>query len=270
MSKLQFTPIEPFIGAFVSGLDLSKSIDEGVSGDIIKGWRRYKVLVFRHQNITREQHLAFGRNFGVPECHPAFGERDLPEIIAIHEKPGKEVGEWHTDVTYQPAPPKAAILHSWVVPPLGGDTIFINTSIAYERLSPEMKKRINHLQAEHAPGFERLITDPERLAKLNADNPPVLHPVVAVHPDTGEKILYVNEYFTTRIVGLEKRDSDDLLLSLFDHIKRPEYQLRVDWEPNMVVMWDELVTQHYAVADYSEPRHLDRVTLSGSRPVAAF
>lgn len=267
MSNLRIRQIQPFIGAEIEGVDLRDSMDASMVQSLRDAWLKYKVLIFRNQSITRQQHLAFGSLFGTPECHPAFGESDQPEIIAIREKPGKQIGEWHTDVTYKLMPPSAAILRSHALPSIGGDTIFTNTAIAYERLDASIKRQIANLQAEHAPGFERLFSDAGRLRELNTANPPSTHPVVTVHPDTGECALFVNEYFTTRLIDLLPEVSEQLLAVLYEQIKRPEYQMRINWQPNTVVIWDERVTQHYAVADYSEPRHLDRVTLSGERPI---
>ena len=262
-------PIQPHIGAEVVGIDLRTPLSKEMAGELRAAWLKHKVLVFRNQDITRGQNLALGRAFGTPERHPAFGEPDYPEVIAIKPRPGKTVGEWHTDVTYSPAPPSGAMLHAIELPGIGGDTIFANTAIAYERLDEATKARIADLTAEHAPGFERNfdpVKDAEQIRKLSLANPPRQHPVVTVHPETGERVLFVNEYFTTRIIGLSKQESDALLDLLFTQIKRPEYQLRVRWEKHMIVFWDERATQHYAIADYTEMRHLDRVTLSGTPP----
>ena len=267
--QIRFSPVQPYVGAEVVGVDLSQPQTADAIAQLRAGWLKYKVLIFRDQNITRGQQLQFGKAFGVPERHPAFGEQDIPEVLAIREQPGKTMGEWHTDVTYVEAPPSGALLHAIELPKIGGDTIFVNTAAAYEKLDDDTKRRIASLQAEHAPGFERnfnIIKDAERVRALTQANPPHQHPVVTVHPETGEKVLFVNEYFTTRIVGLEEAESERLLAHLFTHIKRPEYQLRVQWELHTVVFWDERATQHYAVMDYSEPRRLDRVTLSGTRP----
>jgi len=265
----EFVPLQPFIGAEVKGVDLRHPVSNDTAAALRQGWLKYKVLMFRNQDLTREQKLAAGRLFGTPERHPAFGEKDFPEIIGIREKPGKKMGEWHTDVTYTAAPPSGAMLHAIHLPSVGGDTIFTNAAMAYARLDDDTKRRIANLKAEHAPGFERnfdMTKDAERVRTLSQANPPRQHPVVTVHPETGERILFVNEYFTTRIVGLDKGESDKLLARLFTEIKRPEYQVRVDWEEKMLIFWDERATQHYAIADYSEPRHLDRVTLSGTPP----
>src|SRR5690606_34504059 len=157
--------------------------------------------------LDSAQFLAFGKAFGQPEVHPAFADNPIPEILEIKAKPGARIGHWtslplgywHTDVSYRPTPPAGAMLRDRLLPEDGGDTAFTNTAAAYERLDPETKALIAGLSAEHAPGFERYVEDRERLDRLNKDNPPMIHPLVIVHPETGEDILFVNEYFTTRI-----------------------------------------------------------------------
>ena len=151
------------------------------------------------------------------------------------------------------------------MPAVGGDTLFADTAAAYRGLPDAVKDRIENLDAEHdiVRSFGGRVTD-ERREQLGRDFPPVRHPVVRRHPETGEKILYVNYTFTSRIFDIEPEESDQLLRLLYDRIKVPEYQLRFNWTPNALVIWDNRSTQHYAVGDYfPADRVLERVTVSG-------
>lgn len=274
MAQISFRPLSPTFGAEARNVDLSAPLTEDLKRQLRDGWHKYKVLVFRDQPIGRREHLELGRVFGVPEVHPAYRNAEFPEILEIKANAGEthahwksyKLGWWHTDVSFQPKPPSAAILRAVQLPPAGGDTGFLDAAAAYARLDDEMKDRINGLFAEHSPGFERQVSDPDKVKELDAANPPSIHPVVTVHPDTGERILFVNEYFTTRIVGVDELESERLLNFLLRHIQKPEFQLRVQWQPNSLVLWDERATQHYAIKDYSEARHLERVTLAGTAP----
>jgi taurine dioxygenase len=237
----------------------------------------YKVLFFRDQDITREQHVAFGRQFGDLTIHPVLHSQDSGLIIQpISAERFREYrksaggkkdysAEWHSDETFRKAPPLASILRAIEVPELGGDTVFANTAAAYEGLSDEVKERIDGLRARHQfLRRDRTYLSPERRAEIERDNPPVEHPVVRVHPDTGARVLFVNPTFTTHIVGLDKEESDRLLAHLFYEISRPEYHVRFKWRNGSIAFWDNRATQHYAVWDYGEARReLERVTIKG-------
>jgi taurine dioxygenase len=168
-------------------------------------------------------------------------------------------------VTFRQRPSIASILRARHLPPLGGDTMWADTVAVYAGLPQPVKDRIAGLEAEHdiVRSFGGRVTE-EKRAQLSRDFPSVRHPVVRSHPETGEKILYVNYTFTSRIVGLPEEESDSLLKLLFDRIKVPEYQVRFRWTPNAIGIWDNRSTQHYAVGDYwPEYRALERVTVSG-------
>ena len=160
------------------------------------------------------------------------------------------------------------ILRMRVMPPLGGDTLFADTAAIWRDLPDRIKDRIDGLQAEHdiLQSFGGRVSD-EKREELRRTTPPVTHPVVRTHPETGEKALYVNRTFTTRILGMDERESLDLIRSLANRVKQPEYQVRFRWSPNAIVFWDNRPTQHYAVLDYwPHARVVERVTVVGDRP----
>lgn len=271
------SPSTPTLGAEIQGIDLDRPLDEPVAEIVREAWLRYKVIFFRDQDISHESHIRLGRLFGALEGHPVIPHAPgHPEVLLIRgvegvtltaEKvePFKAFNKWHTDVTFRRNPSIASILRARTIPPIGGDTIWADAAAAYRGLPPAIKDRIAGLDAEHdiVRSFGGRVSD-ERRAQLARDFPPVTHPVVRTHPETGEKILYVNHTFTTRILGVAEEESRDLLALLFDRIKVPEYQVRFRWSPNAIGIWDNRSTQHYAVGDYwPADRLLERVTVSG-------
>jgi taurine dioxygenase len=181
---------------------------------------------------------------------------------------------WHTDVTYIATPPKASLLYAEIIPESGGDTLWLNTYLAYEALSEPIKRLASELYAVHdfAKAFR-----PERFAQYGiaeraqqayAENPPVTHPVVRTNVATGRKGLFVNQNFTSHIAGVSERESKAILTLLFDHLAQPEFAVRWRWTPGAVAFWDNRFTQHYALADYfPQHRRMRRATILGDRPV---
>jgi taurine dioxygenase len=274
---VSLSPATPTIGAEISGLDLDRPLTSAEWDFLRAAWLAYKVVFFRDQDISHESHVRLGEYFGELEGHPVIPHVDgYPEILRIEGVEGVQLtaetlapfqayNKWHTDVTFRQRPSIASILRARVLPPLGGDTMWADTAAAYAGLPQAVKDRIEGLEAEHdiVRSFGGRVSD-EKRAQLARDFPPVRHPVVRTHPETGEKILYVNYTFTSRIVGLPEEESDSLLRLLFDRIKVPEYQVRFRWSANAIGIWDNRSTQHYAVGDYW-PAHrvLERVTVSG-------
>ncbi len=270
-------PATPTIGAEIGGLNLDRPLSSE-EGDLLRAaWLRFKVLFFRDQDISHESHVRLGRLFGELEGHPVIPSVEgYPEILRIEGVEGVQLSaetlapfqaynKWHTDVTFRERPSIASILRARHLPPLGGDTMWADAAAAYVGLPQAVKDRIDGLDAEHdiVRSFGGRVSE-EKRAQLARDFPPVRHPVVRIHPETGQKILYVNFTFTTRILGLPEDESDSLLRLLFDRIKVPEYQVRFRWTPNAIGIWDNRSTQHYAVGDYwPEYRALERVTVSG-------
>jgi alpha-ketoglutarate-dependent taurine dioxygenase len=280
------TRLQPRIGAEIRGVDLRQPLAEPLRDLIYALLVRYRVIFFRNQDITQEQHLALGRAFGELEVHPlqvgdAVLKSRYAEIIPVRQEASKLGGpedltanRWHTDMTQRPEPPLAAILRGVKVPTLGGDTLWACAVAAYEGLNAKIKERIENLVAEHdlMPNLNAFFKgDEEKRAKIASASPPQLHPVVRIHPDTAERILFVNSAITTRIVGLEPTESAELLQQLFAQFTRPEYQVRFKWEPNSIAFWDERSTQHYAAQGFEgvDERHMERVTIIGQRPIGA-
>jgi taurine dioxygenase len=270
----EITPLQPSLGAEIGGLDLRKSLDPDTRAALTAALLRYRVLFFRDQDLTREEHIAFGAAFGDLEVHPVFSHPDHPEILPLisEEFRGKyrqsTDSNWHADTTFRETPSAASILRARISPPLGGDTVFANAVAAYDALPEEVKARIDGLTAIHDPSVFLQFLDTEEKRRAILDQyPEVEHPVVRIHPETGEKVLYVNSVFTRRIVGLDPEEGRALLALLLDQVKRPEFQVRWSWRPNSIAFWDNRATQHYAVPDYAEQRHMERVTIVGDRPV---
>lgn len=274
---LTFIPAGPVLGAEVVGLDLREELSPGAVAAIRGGLNRYKVLFFRDQDISHDDHIRFGRYFGELEGHPVTATvPGHPEILHIEAADGLKLREdilpivrpankWHTDVTFREKPSFAGILRARTLPPQGGDTIFADTAAVYADLPADVKDKIARLRAEHdiLQSFGYRVTE-EKRRELAAQYPPRSHPVVRTHPETGEKHLFVNHVFTTRILGLDEEEGRDLLAYLVDRVKAPEYQVRFRWSPNAIVFWDNRSTQHYAVLDYwPEYRAVERVTVAG-------
>ncbi|QPA32287.1 TauD/TfdA dioxygenase family protein [Thermaerobacillus caldiproteolyticus] len=265
-------PLSPIIGAEIIGVDLREPITPELQAELNRALLEWKVLFFRNQKITSEQQRAFARLWGELEVHPFFPieEGQSKEIVRFsrdHKQGGYE-NIWHADVTFRANPAKAAVLRLIEVPPIGGDTLWADMGAAYDNLPDEIKERIDNLTAIHdfTPSFSHLMT-PEELAIKQKEFPPVEHPVVRTHPETGRKTLFVNPSFTTRIVGLEPEESEQLLQYLFRQAHIPEYQVRFHWEKDTVAFWDNRATQHYAVSDYyPHPRKAERVAIVGDRP----
>lgn len=274
MTTATIIPLTPTIGAEVHGVDTGTvSRTTGLADQLTKALIDHHVLVFRNQNIDREQHKAFGRIFGELHVHPSKRGPDAkgdPEIFTVKSDANtakNNGGRWHADVTCDDIPPAASVLYLKEAPDNGGDTLFTNMHTAFESLSSPMQEMLRGLTAFH-DGLQDLRWygyEP----KPGFEYPTTTHPVVVPHPDTGRPTLFVNEAFTSHIVELSTRESDALLAMLFAHIAQsPLHQVRVKWEPGTMVMWDNRATQHYAVFDYfPQVRRGERVTVAGrARP----
>ena len=262
--------LTPPIGAEVTGIDLRGPLSEIEFEAINSALLDNLVIFFRDQMLTPAEHKAFGCRFGKLHIHPApLGILDGdPEVIIVeaNENSRRIAGEtWHSDVSCDGAPPMASILHLKEVPPVGGDTLFASMYAAYEGLSPSMQRFLGGLTAIHdgARNYEGRATAPERTAEY----PRAEHPVVRTHPVTRRQALFVNRMFTTRIVQLERLESDALLELLYRHIENPEFQCRFRWQPDSVAFWDNRCVQHQALWDYyPHRRYGHRVTIAGDAP----
>ncbi|MGA0840193.1 MAG: TauD/TfdA dioxygenase family protein [Pseudomonadales bacterium] len=268
-------PLSPTIGAEVSGVDLRAGLSAPELATIKQALLDWKVLFFRDQDITTDQHLAFARLFGELEVHPFAPQKPgYPEVLSIthnRESRGKE-NAWHSDVTWRLAPSLGSVLRSLEVPEVGGDTLFCDMYAAYEGLTDEVKAQIEGRTALHdfahfRKGLRKQGKTEAEIEAFNKAYPMAEHPVVRTHPETGRKALYVNAPFTQYIVGMERSESDALLAHLYAQAAIPEYQCRFRWTVNAIAFWDNRASQHYAVSDYwPAVRRMERVTIVGDRP----
>ena len=277
------------IGAEIDGVDLA-NLDDVTFDEIHQAFLLYQVIFFRDQELTRDQHLSFGRRFGELHVHPAApSPAGYPEILCIHAdaasttnrndvKRGKRVvagNYWHSDVSCDEEPPLCSILYLREVPEVGGDTMFSSMYAAYEALSEPMKHFLAGLTAVHSGEHvyrgryqSNEVKDRSEYGYQHATGFPASeHPVLRTHVESGRTALYVNEGFTTRIKELEPDASRAILDFLFRHIQRPEFLCRFRWRKNSIAIWDNRCVQHYAVFDYFPAvRTGDRVTIKGDRP----
>ena len=274
MTTLEVRPLTKVIGAEVHGGDLGRPLDSATKKRIEQAMLDHMVLFFRDQDITPEQQLDFGRHFGDVYC-PAMArqEPDHPEIMLLDQVAPKGEGSdnWHYDATFMERPPMGSILKAVRLPGLGGDTCFTNMAAAFEALSPQMQGFLESLTAIHDLSSQLRIAIDRGISSadydaLRAEWPPVEHPVVRTHPETGRKALFVNRNTGSRLKGLSDRENDLLLPFLFDHVRAPEFQCRFRWEPNSIAFWDNRCVQHCGVPDYEERRVMHRVTVDGDVP----
>jgi taurine dioxygenase len=271
-ARLSVHPLSPTIGAEIAGVDLSVPLDPDVVAAIRHALNTHHVVFFRQQSLTAEQQADFARQFGqVTEAHPVLPSiAENREVLAIDGQVDR-ANWWHSDITFLDTPAMGSILYMLEAPEVGGDTMWASLQDAYDGLAPGVRTLCDGLIAiHHDPwfaadvdargGYEWNGTWREKLV-------PALHPVVRTHPETGEKALYVNRTFTSRILGVDEAESRELLRYLTGKVKQPEYQVRFHWSPNAIVFWDNRPTQHYAVLDYW-PHHrvVERVTIVGDRP----
>jgi taurine dioxygenase len=268
-------PLNPVIGAELLGFDLRTDLADADIAFIKAALDRYQVIFFRDQDISPEQQLAFGRRFGELHVHPTVrgkARSEWTELLPVHAdaNTARVAGDkWHTDVSCDEKPPLASILHMTVIPESGGDTLFSSMYAAYEALSSPMKQMLGSLTATHDGGPNyRDRARRNREDGANRVDPTAVHPVIATHPTTGRKTIYVNSVFTVRINELGEAESRAVLEFLFAHVMRPEFQCRFTWGRNSIAFWDNRAVQHYAVWDYYPAvRSGTRVTIRGDRPV---
>ena len=282
--SIKVQPLTCTIGAELANVDLgAASRDPGLVREIRSLLLEFKVLFFRDQEITRAEHVAFARHFGELEDHPVAGsDPEHPGLVRIYKAPDtpneRYENAWHTDATWRAKPPFGCVLRCVECPPVGGDTIWANMALAYERLPAHVKTQIAGLRARHSieATFGAAMPTEKRHA-LKAQFPDAEHPVVRTHPETGEKILFVNA-FTTHFtnyhtaenvrVGQDYTPGASLLLNyLISQAQIPEYQVRWRWKQNSMAFWDNRATQHYAVMDYPPcHRKMERAGIVGDRP----
>ena len=268
--RFDVRPLSPIIGAEIFGVDLRDDLDDETFADLRRALLEWKVIFFRDQDLTGEQHRDFARRWGDLEVHPFLKQGEVPEVVRF-EKGAKEKGYenvWHSDVTWRQEPSLGSVLRAIEVPDVGGDTLFADAGAAYDALEPDIQERIDGLTAIH--DFSHvfgLLMSADELAEMQQKYPPAEHPIVRVHPDTGRRTLYVNEAFTSHIPDLDPDESEALLQRLFRQPRIPELQCRFRWQPNSIAFWDNRAAWHYAASDYFPARRvMERVTIIGDRP----
>jgi alpha-ketoglutarate-dependent taurine dioxygenase len=277
---LSVTPCGPVLGAEVAGLVIGDTVAPDRAAALRALLLRHKVLFLRDLDLSHDQHLALARVWGDLEGHPVIKHvPGYPEILDIRGAEGRvedangdrrfrTLDKWHADVTFRAAPSMGAVLRARELPAIGGDTLWADAAAAYDGLSDEVKARIEGRTATHDLLFDfgdRI--EPDRRASMAAEFPPQHHPIVRNHPETGERVLFVNASFTACIDDLDAAEGAALLAHLLDRFKVPEYQVRFRWTRNAVAIWDNRATQHYPVADYwPARRRMERVTIRGDTP----
>lgn len=259
------------IGGEISGVNLCEELSDEVIAEIRQALLDYKVLFFRDQPLTSDQHVAFAKRFGELEIHPfIMSNTDHPELVRFEKSAdvgGYENG-WHSDVTWRECPSMGAVLHAIAVPQTGGDTLFSDMYAAYEGLPQKVKDQIETMVAVHdySKAFGHQL-DSETQKEMRVKYPMVEHPIVRTHPETQRKLLYVNHFFVSHIKGLSPEEGDELMDLLCRQATTLEYQCRFHWTPDSVVFWDNTAVQHYAASDYwPDVRVVERASIIGSRP----
>jgi taurine dioxygenase len=273
---LEVTPLTPAIGAVLRGVDLAGPVSDDLISDIRQTLLKHQVIFFEGQDLTPTAQRDLAARFGELHVHPLYARNDAhPEIMVIDNNTSNPTDNnfWHTDVTFIETPPMGALLYAEQLPTVGGDTMWASMTAAYAALSAPMQAFLSGLEAvhsfEHAFGGTQAADEAgrERFARAVASNPPVTHPVVRTHPETGEPALFVNSVFTQRIKGLRREESRALMEFLNRHVQRPEFVVRWRWTPGSLAFWDNRCTQHCAVDDYLPQRRvMRRATVLGERP----
>ena len=277
VTGISVTRLTPSIGAEVAGIDLADPPDDETCDVLYRLLMEHQVIFLRDQSMSPAAHMALAENFGAPEPpHPVYPHLEgYPSIMRLDfggdAVPDTDV--WHTDVTYRGSPPFASVLHGHTIPPVGGDTLWLSMTAAYEGLSPGLKSDLSSVRCVHDMGdfrnsFTRGEPDGQALALADAHSRmgSAIHPLVRTHPATGRKYLFCNPGFTVHIEGMTASDSRSFLGFLFDHIIRPEYQVRFRWTRGDVAIWDNRCTMHYALGDYAPQRRImHRITVTDDR-----
>ena len=262
--------ITPSIGAEISGVSLNKDLNSATVEKIYSALIKHQVIFFRDQDISPETHLKLAKSLGdIDPGHPVYPHVEGYQSIVLlkndaHTRP--DTNDWHKDLTFKANPPFASILHGVSVPQVGGDTLWASMSAAYESLSDGWKEHLEGLEAIHDMGTFRndyykdggIKSVNDALKKVGS----AVHKVIETHPISGLKYLNINQSFTRNIVNESQGKSDHVLQFLFLLIAKPEFQVRFHWQNNSIAIWDNRITQHYAVCDYlPHSRHMQRVTV---------
>lgn len=274
---IEVRPLSYALGAEIRGLDLASPCSKQDWQEIHKAFLQYGILLFRGQRITREQHIAFSRNFGELDRHESLPlDRDpkYNELLMVtnDSKPdgspsnSRYTGQmWHSDMSFTLAPALGSLLRAVEVPPVGGDTLFANMYLAYETLSPRLKAMISDLHGIHHSERKNSGLSAQWETENRKLNPPVAQPLVRVHPETGRKALYIGEKVKC-FEGMSPEESQPIIEYLIRHATRPQFSYRHQWQNNDLLIWDNRCTSHLALGDYDPQyrRHLERTTVLGT------
>ncbi len=277
-SAIDIRPLSGCLGAEIHGLDLARPLDAETFDRVERAFLDHLVLFFHDQDLTPAQQVAFAARFGPVGRYPlAEPIPEHPDIIAVVKEPGQTTnfgGVWHSDTTYLEAPSLGSLLYAKEVPARGGDTLFANMYLAYESLSPGLRRLLGGLSAINSAGKNKETLRADHLAggamtgtAVAAHGLRAEHPVVRRHPVTGRQALYVNRAHTVAFKGMTEAESAGLLGTLFEHAARPEFTCRFRWRAGSLALWDNRCTQHYPINDYhGQRRVMHRATIEGDRP----
>ncbi|MET7641069.1 TauD/TfdA family dioxygenase [Streptomyces sp. NPDC005438] len=272
-NRLEVRRIGGRIGAEVLGVDLSGRLEPGTVAEIDSALLAHKALVFRDQRLEDEDQLRFARLFGeLTTAHPTVPSVEgQPHVLPVDAEEGVRSNHWHTDVTFLRTPPRVSTLRALVVPPYGGDTLVANAATAYQDLPEPLRDLADRLWAVHTNDHDyaepRSAKAAEQRRIFTSRTWKTAHPVVRVHPVSGERGLFIGGFAQT-VVGLSHSESRDVLRLLQAYVTRPENVVRISWRPGDLVLFDNRITQHYAPDDFGDlPRELHRVTVAGDVPV---
>lgn len=273
-NSFNIKPFAPNLGAVITNVDLSNDINDAELRGIRDAFHKYQVLFFQNQSeISPKNHIKLGRYFGDLHIHPAAPKmKNYPQIFEINTDKNSKIAngaeDFHSDVSCDIEPPLGTMLQLHILPECGGDTMFANMYMAYEALSNPMQKFLSDLKASHeSEHFYRGRYKTESNGENKTEYPSAIHPIIRTHPETGKKAIFVNKFFTTRIVGLEPQESKFILDFLFSHIEKTEFQIRYRWNKNDMAFWDNRCTIHKALWDYfPHERKGRRVTIKGDKP----
>ena len=270
------------LGIEILDFDYNDIFDKKRIEELRNQWLKYSIIIFKNLELNHQQlekfSLAFGDFGDDPYIHPIVGHKNIIEVKReANEKAQPFGGSWHSDWSFQECPPSATLLHSKIIPPIGGDTFFINTHKAYCDLTDDIKNKIDSLIVSHSAirpyaddGFYALEKDKDRSMKIKPSPKAkefILHPLVRTHPETRKKSLFINQVYSIAVEGMNEKDSNELLTFLFLHMDQDKYIYKHKWQENMLVMWDNRSVNHCAQGGYQGyQRLLHRTTLSGDRP----
>ena len=278
-STIEVEPMASALGAYINGVDFSKSLSDEQFQDVHDALVDNAVVFFRDQDLSPEMQLEIAHRFGTPEVHPIVeGSNAHPELIEVLKPAGEGASfgtGWHTDNTFFEKPSMITMLYGMDIPPVGGDTMWASMEKAYDHLSDGMKEMLDGMVAVHSA---KIAFDPRTTAEKyegkhslkyrhsDSLNDEVEHPLIRTHDVSGRKSIFVNPMFTLRIKGMTDKESAPILKYLYEFSTQPEFACRFRWEPKSIAMWDNRCTQHYAMNDYVQYRRfMRRVTIGGDK-----